>query len=174
MPHKDLAKQAAYSAAYRLRQGKEAIAADRKRWRLSRLAECREKERLQKQRQREKAPERFRAAQRRYNQKHPEYFRRYVKSHPNIIQAQYNRRRALKRNAPVNDFTAAQWAAMKAHYKFRCVYCGRKQKLLTMDHIQPLSQGGSHTLRNIVPACRPCNSRKNAGPPPKPVQPLLL
>lgn len=29
------------------------------------------------------------------------------------------------------------------------------------DHVHPLSKGGSHTLNNLKPACRDCNSRKS-------------
>ena len=83
-------------------------------------------------------------------------------------------RRAQKANAPINDLTAAQWREIKAAYGQRCVYCGRKMKRLTMDHIQPLVKGGSHTASNIAPACRACNLKKHKGPPLCPVQPLLL
>ena len=60
--------------------------------------------------------------------------------------------------------TAAEWAVIKARFKNQCVYCGAKDKPLTRDHIVPLSQGGHHTAKNVVPACRGCNSRKNAKP----------
>ena len=83
-------------------------------------------------------------------------------------------RRARKKNAPINDFTAAQWNLVKAHYNHRCIYCNKKPKRLTMDHITPLSKGGNHTMANIVPACLACNCRKQAGPVPFPVQPLLV
>ena len=43
-----------------------------------------------------------------------------------------------------------------------------------MDHLTPLSKGGSHTVSNIVPACRPCNSRKGVKEVLRPVQPLLI
>jgi 5-methylcytosine-specific restriction endonuclease McrA len=74
----------------------------------------------------------------------------------------------------MNDFTEAEWQAMKAHYNHRCAYCGKRQKRLTQDHITPLSKGGSHTATNIVPACRSCNARKGTRPPLRPVQPLLF
>ena len=84
------------------------------------------------------------------------------------------RRRARKANAPINDFTAAQWEMIKAQYGHRCVYCGRKMKRLTQDHITPLFKGASHTLSNILPACQSCNSKKGRGNVLVPVQLLLL
>jgi 5-methylcytosine-specific restriction endonuclease McrA len=84
------------------------------------------------------------------------------------------RRRARKKGAAITDFTPEQWASMKEAYGYRCVYCGRKMKQLTQDHIIPLSQGGNHTYSNIVPACRSCNSKKSVGTVLRPIQPLLL
>ena len=98
---------------------------------------------------------------------HREQFRAYQRNYQSF-------RRAQKRGAPLNDLTPAQWQEIKAHYGRRCVYCGRKMQRLTQDHIVPISKGGSHTYSNVVPACQSCNSSKNAGPPPVPVQPLLL
>lgn len=93
---------------------------------------------------------------------------------PELPRACYKRYRANKLNAPVNDFTAAQWRDMKEHYEHRCVYCGKKTTRLTQDHIIPLSKEGAHTRDNIVPACKPCNSRKGTGAPLVPVQPMLV
>ena len=105
----------------------------------------------------------------------------YRKSHPEIGQAASSRRRARLAAAPVNDLTPPQWEAIKQHYNYRCVYCPdtcwhcrQKKHKLTLDHIIPISKGGSHTASNIVPACSTCNKKKNAGPPPRPVQPLLF
>lgn len=96
-------------------------------------------------------------------------------AHPEQRAEQAQRRRARKANAPMNDFTAQQWRDMQAAYDHRCAYCGKRAKgHLTQDHITPLSQGGSHTLSNIVPACQSCNSKKHTGPPLTPVQPFLL
>ena len=100
--------------------------------------------------------------------------RAYSMAHPEVASTTKARRRAHKLGAAINDLTNAQWEEIKAAYGHRCVYCGRKRKRLTRDHISPLSKNGDHTASNIVPACRSCNSRKHAGPPLIPVQPLLL
>jgi 5-methylcytosine-specific restriction endonuclease McrA len=133
-----------------------------------------------------------RAAKRRYNVslKGKDAFAKYVaspKGRANITQ--YNnspkrkigrtvsvaRHRARKKNAAICDFTVAQWKALQEHFDHRCAYCGRRAKgKLTQDHITPLSQGGNHTLSNIVPACSSCNSKKHTKKPLSEVQPILL
>lgn len=40
-----------------------------------------------------------------------------------------------------------------------CVYCG-KNKSNTIDHIKPLSQGGSNNFENLIACCVSCNSKK--------------
>jgi 5-methylcytosine-specific restriction endonuclease McrA len=44
----------------------------------------------------------------------------------------------------------------------RCVYCARSLDLeaATLDHVYPLSKGGTHTTGNLVAACGPCNRMK--------------
>ena len=105
----------------------------------------------------------------------------YRKEHPEVGQAASSRRRARMAAAPINDLTSAQWETIKRHYNYCCAYCPdtcwrcrQKKHKLTIDHVTPVSKGGSHTMSNIVPACSTCNKRKNAGPPLKPVPPLLL
>lgn len=40
----------------------------------------------------------------------------------------------------------------------RCAYCGAKAR--EADHVVPVSRGGRHSIGNLVPACRSCNSSK--------------
>ena len=109
-----------------------------------------------------------------FRAKNPTYQKEYRQSHPEIFRAIANKRRAHIANAPVNDLTAAQWQEIKKAQNYRCAHCQRTMKHLTMDHITPLSKGGSHKLHNIIAICKTCNSKKNTGESPVLVQPLLL
>lgn len=44
------------------------------------------------------------------------------------------------------------------------LWCKRKlpPHMITLDHVVPLSRGGTHTYDNLRVACQSCNSRKNA------------
>ncbi len=42
----------------------------------------------------------------------------------------------------------------------RCVYCGRSDISLTVDHIVPKARKGEDTWENLVTACVDCNNRK--------------
>ena len=46
--------------------------------------------------------------------------------------------------------------------KPRCYYCKAQLTPLqaTMDHLVPVSRGGLSNRRNIVVACKPCNTKK--------------
>jgi len=46
-------------------------------------------------------------------------------------------------------------------YKFTCQKCGSKENL-TIDHIKPVSKGGSDDYDNLTILCKSCNSRKGA------------
>lgn len=78
--------------------------------------------------------------------------------------ASENRRRARKLSAHIVDFTIEQWEELKRKYNYMCLCCKRFEPdiKLTQDHIVPISFGGNHTLSNIQPLCRSCNSRKHA------------
>ena len=43
---------------------------------------------------------------------------------------------------------------------FKCQYCGTDRNL-SVDHIRPESRGGTQVMKNLVTACRPCNSKKH-------------
>ncbi len=100
---------------------------------------------------------------------------------PDKVQAHHKRRKALIRGAEISDLTAAQWRMIQEHFEYRCVYCAEdcpeclnRTHDLTQDHLIPVSQGGNHTVSNIVPACLHCNTSKHDGPPPKLVEPMML
>ena len=70
--------------------------------------------------------------------------------------------RARKMLAPVNDLTDEQWDERVVEFRGRCAYCLNPMATVTQDHLIPLSRGGSHTLSNVVPCCKSCNSKKHA------------
>lgn len=43
---------------------------------------------------------------------------------------------------------------------YKCVYCGRSDLPLTIDHIIPKARGGEDNWENLVTACVVCNNRK--------------
>jgi 5-methylcytosine-specific restriction endonuclease McrA len=83
-------------------------------------------------------------------------------------------RKARHQGALVNDLSPAQIEELIAAKHSRCDYCGQICEPVTIDHITPLVKQGNNTLWNVTIACISCNSRKLVGPPPVPVQPLLL
>ncbi len=68
-----------------------------------------------------------------------------------------------RRRAATGSHTYAEWQAMKAQYKWTCPSCLKSEPeiKLTLDHITPLSKGGSNSIENIQPLCKSCNCRKH-------------
>lgn len=56
---------------------------------------------------------------------------------------------------------AVKLRAMKRD-RFTCTYCGvtGAEAELEIDHIIPVSRGGSHHISNLTTACRSCNQKK--------------
>ena len=48
----------------------------------------------------------------------------------------------------------------KKLYTSNCFYC-KSQNEITIDHIIPISRGGTHGIGNLVSCCKSCNSSKN-------------
>ena len=67
-------------------------------------------------------------------------------------------RRNVKRGNG-GSFTAAEWLALCRRFSWRCCGCRLRTKL-TVDHIIPVSLGGTSFIENIQPLCQSCNSKK--------------
>ena len=75
------------------------------------------------------------------------------------------RRRALMKNADCDRHTAKDLSVYWLEQGFiACVLQGPDCDVVYehMDHLTPLSRGGSHTLENLVPACGRCNMQKGS------------
>ena len=99
--------------------------------------------------------------------------REYQKKNKDRV-AIYSQRRYHGNKGIKADLTLEQWETIKGVFRNKCAYCGKKTKRLEREHIIPFSHGGTLTLRNIVPACRSCNSQKGANLPTVPVKILLF
>ena len=70
-------------------------------------------------------------------------------------------RRARLAGAP-GTFTELQWLARLEFYGCCCAYCHVElnRNSATIDHVIPISAGGSNWPSNLVPACIRCNKSK--------------
>ena len=68
---------------------------------------------------------------------------------------------ALSKRAIRADIPLTTRREVFAHDGWACVYCGSKRRL-ELDHIQPISKGGTDDRCNLQTLCRTCNRRKGA------------
>lgn len=74
----------------------------------------------------------------------------------------YSRQKVIqewKKKHPNEALTIKEWEDLKKRVKNKCLVCCEELSL-TQDHIVPVSKEGSHSIRNIQPLCRSCNSSK--------------
>lgn len=84
--------------------------------------------------------------------------RQWAARNPEVVRAALERSRARKAAAE-GTYTVGEWLALCAAYQYRCLACGQQGRL-TVDHVVPLSAGGSNRIDNLQPLCKPCNSSK--------------
>jgi 5-methylcytosine-specific restriction endonuclease McrA len=84
----------------------------------------------------------------------------YKRLHPEVRRNDQRRRRALKFNAVTDSSKIISSHICNAPNK--CYWCGKRLygNNWHMDHVIPLSKGGSHTSANIVKSCVKCNTSK--------------
>lgn len=82
----------------------------------------------------------------------------------NSIIATRGRLRQNGRENPVPPLSNRELFLRDGHL---CLYCGKQfpERMLTRDHILPLSRGGRDCWSNVVTACKPCNHAKGARRP---------
>lgn len=85
----------------------------------------------------------------------------YKKRNPQQVLDQSHRRRARKLGSSSLIVASQDLTRLKRRFGGRCAYCGNGGKM-TIDHVVPLSRGGSHSIGNLLPACQPCNFSKHS------------
>lgn len=82
----------------------------------------------------------------------------WKRENPEKLHAQLQIRYGRRRGAP-GYATSEQVLARIAFYGGCCAYCGGAYEHL--DHVIPISRGGSNWPANLRPACEKCNTQKN-------------
>lgn len=85
-------------------------------------------------------------------------------ANPDKVIAQANKRRAAKLKSG-GHYTADDVARLIRMQKYKCAECNksvRLQRTRHVDHIMPLSKGGSNDASNIQILCSTCNLMKGA------------
>lgn len=102
----------------------------------------------------------------RYREEHPEAdkatHRKWKSANKDMVNAATHRRRnKVAENG--GHWTAEQWQALKADFDYHCLLCWRQEPeiTLTVDHVVPVSLGGSNDISNLQPLCKSCNSLKH-------------
>lgn len=72
------------------------------------------------------------------------------------------RRKRLQQANKLGSHTTEEWLKMKLFFNNTCVKCFGSSGLINVekDHIIPIYQGGSNSIKNIQPLCALCNSSK--------------
>lgn len=98
---------------------------------------------------------------RQYDREHRDARREYMgafrEAHRDLMRLYESKRRA-KLNG--GELTEAEWLEVVGQYGGACLRCG-SQSNITIDHIIPISRGGTHTKDNVQPLCKKCNSSKH-------------
>jgi 5-methylcytosine-specific restriction endonuclease McrA len=100
-------------------------------------------------------------------EKSRETTKKWVKNNPERVFAHYLTRRArVKTRSTQAEIKDANKFAMiiKSSDSFSCRYCGFIFPIssLHIDHIIPVSRGGSHSVDNLAASCKTCNLSKGA------------
>lgn len=115
-------------------------------------------------------PEKARAAVRAWSARNPDTVRRWQREKfarwklrdPEGYKAYKSVQKHQRRDAP-GKFSKVQFQARWDYFAGLCYLCGAKAD--TIDHVIPLSRGGTNWPSNLRPACMDCNRRKYNRPP---------
>lgn len=114
-------------------------------------------------------PDKARTQNRIWKELNPDRYRElgreWYRNHPESRKAKDHRRRALIVGCE-GSHTRQDIEGLYKKQKGRCVICFVKlNKKYHMDHVVPLSKGGTNWISNIQLTCKACNLRKGAKDP---------
>ena len=78
------------------------------------------------------------------------------KLHKSVLNKNWN----AKKLGVIGSFTKEEYQTLLNSYNNNCGYCFERSAY-TIDHIIPVSKGGTNYISNIMPACLECNGQKS-------------
>ncbi|NLB11943.1 hypothetical protein GX830_01010 [Candidatus Dojkabacteria bacterium] len=169
MPHKDLKRRREYMRGYRERNREyyKEYQREYKEKNKERLKAHREENKEKIKKYREGKKEYFKKYQKENREELNSYRNRWRKENPFKIRAYEYKRKMRANGMPLSKGRITKTMEVRIATKlqeqdFKCLYCGVNiEKDFTLDHIIPLSRGGSNDISNIDLVCRSCNSSKS-------------
>lgn len=96
---------------------------------------------------------------RRWRQSNQEKIREWKRNNKErAVVLQQKRKATQKGNG--GSFSVEEWTCLKNMFGNYCLCCGRRDMVLAVDHVIPISKGGKNTVDNLQPLCTSCNSKK--------------
>lgn len=86
----------------------------------------------------------------------------WIKANPEKTRGYCHKRRAIKQKTKAETFDEKAWfQLMWLSQAGKCYYCKSESFKWEVDHMIPLSRGGSHSRDNLCLACISCNRKKH-------------
>ena len=102
-----------------------------------------------------------------WNEANPEYYKQWrennrVRDNEIHLKANHKRRAKLKSNG--GEYTLEQWNECLEFFDYKCAYSGAEltKDNTNVEHIIPISKGGTNNIYNIIPTLDSVNKSKNA------------
>lgn len=101
-----------------------------------------------------------------YREKHKEaykeWFNEYFKDPDVKARYRENTRRYRERKRKAKgEFSNSDWEKCLIYFDFKDAYTGKDMDTPSIDHVIPITNGGKHDIRNVVPCENSINKKKN-------------
>lgn len=84
--------------------------------------------------------------------------RKWAADNPETVNLISRLKKQARRSA--GNLTVAEWRSVLEEFGGQCLAC-ESDDPVTIDHVIPISKGGSNTRDNVQPLCGSCNSSKS-------------